>query len=105
MGAWDATIRRDLEGMTVKSELLDMWRLKLTRVRAKLGVDEAAIAAQEKALGEARLPKPREAEGPRSTAEVLRVVREGGREGTVPDADRTPSAEMSRDRPRSTEIS
>lgn len=29
---WDATLKRDLEGMAVKSELLDMWRLKLTRV-------------------------------------------------------------------------
>ena len=37
MGAWDATLKRDLEGLTVKSELIDMWRLKLTRVRSKLG--------------------------------------------------------------------
>ena len=39
MGAWDATLQRDLDGMRVKSELLDMWKLKLTRVRAKLGVE------------------------------------------------------------------
>ena len=82
MGAWDVTLKRDLEGMTVKSELLSMWKLKLTRVRAKLGVEEKAVAAQEAAIANAKLPRPRD-EGGKSTAEVLRVVREGGKEGTA----------------------
>ena len=83
MAQWDATLRRDLEGMTVKSELLDMWRLKLTRVRAKLGVEEKAVAAQEAAIAAANLPPPRETESAKATAEVLRMVREGGKEGTA----------------------
>ena len=83
MGQWDATLRRDLEGMAVKSELLDMWRLKLTRVRAKLGVEEKAVAAQEAAIAAANIPPPREAEGAKATAEVLRMVREGGKESTA----------------------
>merc|ERR1711965_525928 len=69
--------------MTVKSELLDMWRLKLTRVRAKLGVEEQAVRAQEAALASAKLPAPRDADGSgRATADVLRAVRDGGREST-----------------------
>jgi len=83
LSQWDTTLRRDLEGMSVKSELLDMWRLKLTRVRLKLGVDEKAMAAQEEAVSKAVLPPPRESDGSRSTAEVLQRVREGGAEGTA----------------------
>jgi len=51
-------------------------------VRAKLGVEEKAVAAQEAAIANAKLPRPRD-EGGKSTAEVLRVVREGGKEGTA----------------------
>lgn len=83
MGAWDATLKRDLEGLTVKSELIDMWRLKLTRVRSKLGVEKGAVDAQEQQLAGAKLPPPRDADGSRSTAEVLRAVKEGGREATA----------------------
>ena len=83
MGSWDATLKRDLEGLTVKSELLGMWRLKLTRVRAKLGVEKGAVRAQEEQLVRAKLPQARASEGPYSTAEVLRVVKEGGREATA----------------------
>lgn len=60
-----------------------MWRLKLTRVRSKLGVEEKAIAAQEEAMAKASLPPPRETDGSRSTAEVLQRVREGGKEGVA----------------------
>ena len=83
MGSWDATLKRDLEGLTVKSELLGMWRLKLTRVRAKLGIEKGAVRAQEEQLVRAKLPQARASEGPHSTAEVLRVVKEGGREATA----------------------
>ena len=60
-----------------------MWRLKLTRVRAKLGVEKGAVRAQEEQLVRAKLPQARASEGPYSTAEVLRVVKEGGREATA----------------------
>ena len=82
LGQWDGTLKRDLEGMSVKGELLDMWRLKLTRVRSRLGVDEKAVRAQEEVLAGAKLPLPRDenAGGGRTTAEVLQRVREGGQE-------------------------
>ena len=83
MGQWDTTLRRDLEGMSVKGELLEMWRLRLTRVRSKLGVEEKAIAAQEDVIEKTPLPPPRESDVSRTTAEVLQKVREGGKEGVA----------------------
>jgi len=81
MSQWDMALKRDLDGLTVKSELLDMWRLKLTRVRKKFSVNKEAVAAQTEQLAAAKLPAPRQADiHARSTSDVLRVVKEGGQE-------------------------
>ena len=74
IGKWETVLRRDVEGMAVKSELLAMWKLKLTRVRAKLGLEEAAVAAQHEAIASAPLPPPREGE---RAAAILKAVRQG----------------------------
>ena len=43
----------------------------MTRVRAKLGIEEKAVAAQEASLADAKLPPPRDSMGGKSTEEVF----------------------------------
>ena len=52
-----------------------MWKLKLTRIRAKPGLEEKAIAAQYDAIAAAPLPPPRG--DTEKASEVLRAVRAG----------------------------
>ena len=61
------------EGAVVKSELVAMWKLKTTAMRAKLGNDERVVAAQLDALAAAPVPPSRAQ--PARTAKVIEQVR------------------------------
>ena len=80
--AWDASLTRDLEGTVVMSQLIDMWKLKLVRVRSKLGVDAKAVAAQEKQLQDAPLPPPQHL-APSRPADLARAALESGKDGSA----------------------
>ena len=64
------------EGAVVKSELVAMWKLKTTAMRAKLGNDERVVAAQLDALAAAPVPPSRAQ--PARTAKVIEQVRASG---------------------------
>ena len=64
------------EGAVVKSELVAMWKLKMTAMRAKLGNDERVVAAQLDALAAAPVPPSRAQ--PARTAKVIEQVRASG---------------------------
>ena len=77
-GRWDGAMRKAHEGSTVKAELLQMWRLKLTALRSKLGTDNDTINAQVDQLAAADFPPPRGgAQGARAAA-VLEAVQKAG---------------------------
>ena len=64
------------------SQLIDMWKLKLVRVRSKLGVDVKAVAAQEKQLQDAPLPPPQHL-APSRPADLARAALESGKDGSA----------------------
>ena len=69
-------MRKAHEGSAVKAELLQMWRLKLTALRSKLGTDNDTINAQVDQLAAADFPPPRGAR--RARAAVLEAVQKAG---------------------------
>ena len=69
-----------------------MWRVKLTSLRARLGVDEQAVKAQNDHVAAAPLPPPRAQTG--RTAAVLKGMQGGGGGGGGPAGKEASTAEL-----------
>lgn len=76
LGKWEGVLTKAHEGAIVKSELMTMWKLKMTAMRAKLGVEEGAVRAQLDSLANQELPQSRAQ--PARTAKVIEQVQASG---------------------------